>query len=265
MKSFTEWRRARILRRVTFDDALWRNVLERYPFLRVLDDEERAELRESVALFLNAKSIHGAAGLEMDDEIRLSIAAQACILILNLHQDYYRGWVEIIVYPDEFVATYEFVDEDGVAHTVREPMSGESWLQGPVILSWADARDTGYGGYNVVIHEFAHKLDMLNGDANGFPPLHADMDRDAWSRAFSVAYENFCARVERNEHVPIDPYAAENPAEFFAVLSEAFFETPGAVQTAYPQVYRQLALFYRQDPAARVARSASHGIPASIP
>ena len=114
------------------------------------------------------------------------------MLILNLDLDYYRGWVEVIVYPDEFVAEYDYVDEDGVAHHVREPMTGESWLKGPVILSWADAEQAGSGsGYNVVIHEFAHKLDMLNGDANGFPPLHPEMSRAAWSGAFERRLRGF--------------------------------------------------------------------------
>ena len=122
-----------------------------------------------------------------------------------------------------------------------------------MILSWADAERSG-DGYNVVIHEFAHKLDMLNGDANGFPPLHADMDRARWSATFGAAYEEFCARVERREETAIDPYAAENPAEFFAVLSEAFFETPDAVRSEYPAVYGELAAFYRQDPALRLSR-----------
>lgn len=261
MKWFTEWRRARILKRAMVDEKLWLATLTRYPFLQSLPDAERMRLRESVTLFLHDKSIHGAGGLEMRDEIRVSIAAQACILILNLSADYYRGWVEVIVYPDEFVATYEFIDEDGVAHLVHEPMSGESWLHGPVILSWADARGTGYAGYNVVIHEFAHKLDMLNGDANGFPPLHAEMSRDVWSRVFAGAYENFCARVERGEHGAIDPYAAESPAEFFAVASEAFFEAPHIVQSAYPEVYRELSLFYRQDPASRLAPMRAHDSP----
>lgn len=256
MKWFTDWRRARILKRARIDEVLWRTILDRYPFLAALSEDEAARLRESVALFLHAKAIHGAGGLEVRDEIRLAIAAQACILVLNLDPDYYRGWVEVIVYPDEFVATYEYVDEDGVAHTVSEPMSGESWLQGPVILSWADVGEAGYGGYNVVIHEFAHKLDMLNGDANGFPPLHADMSREDWSRAFSEAYADFCARLERKEALPIDDYAAENPAEFFAVLSETFFEAPRAVDSMYPDLYRQLARFYRQDPAARLSRRA---------
>lgn len=240
------------------DEDLWRRTVGRCSFAQSLSEAERARLKDWVNLFLHEKTIQGAGGLRMRDEIRMSIAVQACILILNLDLDYYRGWVEIIVYPDEFVAAYEYVDENGVAHSVREPMSGESWLQGPVILSWADAEEAEHGtGYNVVIHEFAHKLDMLNGEANGFPPLHAGMSREAWSRAFSTAYEDFCARVDRNEHTLIDPYAAENPAEFFAVVSEAFFEIPAVVQTGYAGVYSQLALFYRQDPALRLQRTAS--------
>lgn len=136
-------------------------------------------------------------------------------------------------------------------------MTGESWLAGPVVLSWADAEMRGdEHGYNVVIHEFAHKLDMLNGEANGFPPLHAGMDRGAWSRDFSAAYEDCRARLERGEPARIDPYAAESPAEFFAVLSEVFFEIPDAVLAEYPGVYRQLAAFYRQDPAARLPGTA---------
>lgn len=123
-----------------------------------------------------------------------------------------------------------------------------------MILSWADvAPAPGAAGYNVVMHEFAHQLDMLNGPANGFPPLHPEMNRDAWSRAFRAAYDDFRRRVEADEDTAIDPYAAENPAEFFAVLSEAFFEMPIAVRAEYPAVYAQLTQFYRQDPVARVA------------
>ena len=250
---FTNWRRARALRRTALDEELWRRTAEHYPAVQLLSGLERARLADWVKLFLHEKKIYGAAGLGVGDEMRMAIAAQACILILNLDLDYYRGWTEIIVYPDEFVATYEYVDEDGVVHAVRQPMSGESWLQGPVILSWADARQTDSdAGYNVVIHEFAHKIDMLNGDANGFPPLHSDMSREAWSHAFGAAYRDHCARVDRGEHTRIDPYAADSPAEFFAVMSEAFFENPAVAQMTYPEVYRQLALFYRQDPALRL-------------
>jgi len=253
---FVRWRRARILRRAGFNESAWQETVNRYSFVRTLTDSERARLRELVILFLHEKAIHGARGMIVHDEMRLAIAVQACILILNLDLDCYRGWSEVIVYPDEFVAEYEYMDEAGVVHRVREPMTGESWLQGPVVLSWADAAAADRGsGYNVVIHEFAHKLDMLNGDANGFPPLHADMSREAWSQALGTAYEDFCRHVDHGEETLIDPYAADDPAEFFAVMSEAFFEIPQALQAAYPEVYRQLALFYRQDPAARLQRA----------
>ena len=258
MRWLKNWRRQRILRRAAFNEALWRSVLARYPFTRVLSEPERARLRERAILFLNEKSIVGAGGIEVRDEMRMCVAAQACMLLLNLDLDFFRGWTEVIVYPDEFIVDYEYEDEDGITHRVNAPFSGESWLAGPVILSWADAERGGDGeGYNVVIHEFAHKIDMLNGEANGFPQLHTDMDRATWSRVFNAAYDQFCARVERGEDTEIDPYASENPAEFFAVVSEMFFETPFEVRAAYPDVYSQLVAFYRQDPAARLIRAES--------
>jgi MtfA peptidase len=251
--AFRRWRRSRVLGRARLDPVEWRAALARYPFTGVLGEEERERLREWTILFLHEKSIVGAGGLEVRDEMRMSIAVQACMLILNLDIDYYRGWTEVIVYPDEFLVRYDYVDEDGIAHRGEEPLSGESWLEGPVILSWADAqgRDPA-SGYNVVLHEFAHKLDMLNGDANGFPPLHSGMDRRQWAHVFGSAYEDLRACIERGEETALDAYAAENPAEFFAVLSEAFFETPSTVLEAYRDVYRELAAFYRQDPAARL-------------
>lgn len=257
MRWFTEWRRARTLSHAAFDDGLWRSTLDSHSFLRRLPASERGRLKEQAILFLHEKSIQGAAGLEVRDEMRVAIAAQACILILNLDLDYYRGWVEIIVYPDQFVVDYEYADEAGVVHKVRGPLAGESWERGPVILSWADAGVAGAGaGYNVVIHEFAHKIDMLNGNADGFPPLHGGMSREAWSRAFSAAYDDLRARLARGEHTLIDPYAAEDPAEFFAVVSEAFFEVPLQVRASHPAIYNQLAQFYRQDPAARAGPGA---------
>ena len=229
---------------------MWEQTLESLPFMDGLTADERGRLRDTVILFLHDKSIRGAGGLKIDDGMRLMIAAQACILVLNLDIDFFRGWVEVIVYPDEFVPTIEYTDDDGIVHVDREARAGEAWLQGPVILSWADVAPA-TEGVNVVIHEFAHKLDMLNGDANGFPPLHAGMDRRVWAAAFSAAYADFCRRVDADEDVAIDPYAAESPGEFFAVVSEAFFDLPQAVLEAYPQIYAQLRDFYRQDPAAR--------------
>jgi Mlc titration factor MtfA (ptsG expression regulator) len=244
------WWRQRIIERAGLDAVLWQDTLRRLPFLRGLTPDECVRLREAVILFLHQKSVRGAGGLQLDNSMQLMIAVQACVLILNLDLDYYRGWVEVIVYPDEFVPAVEYIDDDGVVHIDREPRTGEAWLQGPVILSWADVAP-GADGVNVVIHEFAHKLDMLNGDANGFPPLHPDMSRQAWTSAFASAYEDFCRRVDAGEDMAIDPYAAESPAEFFAVMSEAFFEMPSEVLADYPGVYAQLNVFYRQDPAAR--------------
>jgi Mlc titration factor MtfA (ptsG expression regulator) len=245
---------------------VWRSTLARHAFTRALDADEQERLRELVVLFLHDKAIHGAAGMAVGDEVRLAVAVQACILILNLGLDAFRGWVEVIVYPDEFVAEYEYVDEAGVSHDVREPMTGESWQRGPVILSWADAEEAGRGkAYNVVIHEFAHKLDMLNGEANGFPPLHADMSRERWAAAFAEAYRDLCDRVDSGIEVEIDEYAAESPAEFFAVMSEAFFESPAVVRDAYPEVYSQLAQFYRQDPHARLALAGASAAAAFTP
>ncbi|HVW64104.1 MAG TPA: M90 family metallopeptidase [Nitrosospira sp.] len=269
------WRRRHILKSEPIPDDSWQRVVDRLGFLRGLSPDELLRLRECVALFLHVKQISGAHGLVVTYEMRLLIAAQACILILNLDLDYYAGWVEIIVYPGEFIRRYEYVDDDGVVHDLAEPASGESWLGGPVILSWEDtAAAESATGYNVVIHEFAHKLDMLNGEANGFPPLHPGMSQHAWSDAFGAAYAEFRQEVwdaEADEaiasdfHIPhdiesgedsyLDPYAAEDPAEFFAVVSEAFFERPLMVKQYFPAVYEQLALFYRQDPVQRWSES----------
>ena len=249
--SFSRWRKARILRRARIDEALWQETLERYPFLAGLSAEDGTRLKERVALFLHDKQIHGAGGLMLDDEMKLAIAVQACLVVLNLPPNWYDGWVEVIVYPDEFVPKTQWEDEYGVVHESHEAHAGEAWLQGPVILSWADVAQARGDGVNVVIHEFAHKLDMLNGDADGYPPLHTHMERSRWSNVFSAAYRDFCTKVEQHASVDIDPYAAESPGEFFAVVSEAFFELPETVLESYPDVYEQLVAFYRQDPYAR--------------
>ena len=252
MFGLARWRRRRILARARLDEALWQRVAERFSFFLRLDAAERERLRELVILFLHDKQISAAGGLELDLERKLGIALQACIVILNLGLEHYDGWVEIIVYPDEFAPRHEFRNAEGLIETDDATYAGQAWLRGPVILSWADVENAGDAdGMNVVIHEFAHKLDMLNGDANGFPPLHRGMDRGAWARAFTRAYEDLVRRVEAGEQTEIDPYATESPAEFFAVISEAFFEIPDFLQSIYPEVYAQLVQFYRQDPASR--------------
>lgn len=257
---FGRWRRARAVERQGIADAPWMRVVSRFSFLRALSPDEQRRLRELTALFLDRKSVSGAGGLELTREMQLVIAAQACLLVLNLDFGLYDDWVEVIVYPDEFIADHEYMGEDGVMHRVRTPLSGEAWERGPVILSWVDAQAADGGdGYNVVLHEFAHKIDMRNGAANGFPPLHAGMDRAAWADVFSAAFADFRDRLDRREETALDEYAAEDPAEFFAVLSELFFERPGALHGMYPAVYGQLAAFYRQDPLARM-RPAGKGL-----
>lgn len=232
---------------------LWPRVEAGLPFLGHLSPAERERLREMALRFIAAKEWHGAQGLKLTDEIQLSIALQACLPVLNLGLDCYRGWVGVIVYPGDFVIPRREMDEAGVVHEFDDEVAGEAWEGGPVLLSWFDqTEDT--DGMNVVIHEFAHKLDMLNGPPDGMPPLHEGMSRRAWAEAFEAAYEDFCARVEADGDTLIDPYAAEHPAEFFAVASEAFFEMPEVLREEYPAVYEQLRLFYRQDPAAAASR-----------
>jgi Mlc titration factor MtfA (ptsG expression regulator) len=252
---FERFRRRRILSRAVLPEGAWRRVCADLPLLGVLSPAESGRLRDLAILFLHAKNVSSAAGLVLDEEMRLLIAAQACVPILNLGLDWYDGWEEVIVYPAEFVPLHEYTDEAGVVHASRYPLMGEAWPQGPVILSWEDACRSGAAdGINVVIHEMAHKLDMRNGPADGFPPLHREMRVRDWTRAFTEAYEDFQEQVDAGAETAIDPYAAEHPAEFFAVLSEAFFEIPHVLRDCYPDVYAQLAAFYRQDPALRLAR-----------
>lgn len=235
-------------------DAAWADVLESMEVLHGLPPEDAVALRALVESFLAEKEFVGAAGLDVSPEMALWVAAQACLPVLRLGMSSYKGWVSVILYPGEFVPEREFVDEAGVVHCWREPMMGEAWQRGPLVLSWADAQRTGEGdGVNVVIHECAHKLDMLNGgDANGFPPLHAGMSAMEWSDVFGQSYEHFVRLADGGVHTEIDPYAAESPGEFFAVMSEAFFEIPHVLVRRYPAVYEQLARFYLQNPADRM-------------
>jgi Mlc titration factor MtfA (ptsG expression regulator) len=249
------------------DEALWREATAGYAFMRGLTAEENRRLRLVASDFLAQKSIIGTAEQPVTAKMRVEIAAQASILVLELGSAYFHGWSDIIVYPGQFRPEREVVDEIGLVHTTRATLAGEAWLGGPVILSYEDVARVGsadaIAGYNVVIHEFAHKLDMLNGDANGFPPLHKTMSNKQWQQVFQAAYADFCERTDAadatKQHdggaalsmLPMDPYAGESPAEFFAVVSEAFFELPQEIKRAYPEVYSQLTLFFRQDPAAR--------------
>jgi len=257
-EAIRRWRRARVLKSAALPDALWDEAIAALPFLDRYTDEELARLRDVVVLFLDAKGIVGARGHVVTPRQRVVIAIQACVLILNLDLALYEGFENVIVYPDEFVPGWDWEDEAGVVHKRDEPLAGEAMPRGPVVLSWPDVEasaDWEATGMNLVIHEFAHKLDMLEGgDANGCPPLPAGMSRKEWRQALNAAYDDFCARQDRGEDTEIDPYASESPAEFFAVLSEVFFADPRLLAHEYPDVYRQLAQFYRQDLASRTVQ-----------
>ena len=247
-------RRRQVLARTAIPDALWSAAIAATPALARLDAESTKRLRDLALLFLHEKRFEAAGGLVLGDEMKVRIAALACLPILELGIDSYSGFVSVIVYPDEFlVRDREYVDDDGVVHSSDDVLSGEAWEQGPVILAWKEIEASGQGdGYNVVAHEFAHKLDLLDGSFDGMPPLHADMRSKDWIAAFQDAYDDLCARVERDEDTWLDPYAAEEPAEFFAVCTEMFFDVPEEFQAEYPTLYAQLSAFYKQDPA-RVA------------
>ncbi|MDQ8023253.1 MAG: zinc-dependent peptidase [Moraxellaceae bacterium] len=241
----------------TVSEDLWRAAERHLPFLDPLSAQERAELRAMALAFLDRKVFSGAQGLVPGNDLRLSVALQACLPVLKLGLGAYDGWSGIIVYPGAFVIPRRSVGEDGVLHEYDEDALGEAWDGGPVVLAWFD-NPADYDGANVVIHEFAHKLDMLNGPADGLPPLHGDMDENIWLDALDDAYEDFCALVDEAEaqdmDTAIDSYAATHPSEFFAVTSEVFFTDPELLSEDYPEVYAQYCRFYRQDPVARLRR-----------
>jgi len=253
-EAIRNWRRRRTLATAAIPETLWRQALDELPFLAIYTEDEIRRLRERVVVFLSEKGIVGAAAFAVTPLMRVLIAMQACAPALWLDADCYDGWENVIVYPDEFIIAREFEDEAGVVHRHREQLAGESMPGGPVVLSWSDVEagaDWESAGMNLVIHEFAHKLDMRNGDANGCPPLPPDMRPNDWQRTMKIAYEHFRARVESEEDTAIDPYAAESPAEFFAVLSEVFFAEPALLLHEYADVYDLLRRYYRQDPARR--------------
>lgn len=261
---------------VLIADDLWASALAQIPFVARLTPSERARLRTLAAQFLAQKEMAAAGGLELNAAIQLNIAIQACLPILELGLPWYRGWTSIVVYPGEFLVPRHQADADGVVHEYVEPISGEAWEGGPLLLSWDDAARAGRqpAPYSVVIHEFTHKLDMLDGDADGCPPfdpkLHAGLQRAAWEATLQDAFERFNAELDLIEaslpadldpdseaadpyyaHLPLDAYAAHDTAEFFAVSSEAFFVDAAKLQMAFPDWYALLAQFFRQDPLAR--------------
>ena len=255
---FTERRRKRVLEE-PFPDA-WRELLARnVAHWALLDDEERARLRDLVQVFVSEKHWQGCGGLEMTDEIRVTVAGDACLLLLGRDHALYDDVESILVYPNAVVPPERPQGFFAHAPVVREApraLDGEAHLRGPVILVWDavrhGARHAG-DGRNVVFHEFAHKIDMLGGEVDGTPPLPDRAHRADWAAVCSAVYLALRDNDPAIRRV-LDPYGATNEAEFFAVATESFFERPVELRDALPALYDLLAGFYRQDPCARVAR-----------
>lgn len=252
-----EWlrrrRESRTLARRAIPDPLWQLTLARFPFLNWRGAVEVAALRDMATLFLADKEFTGTQGLAVDDDMAVAIAAQACLPALKLGLGWYDGFKGIVVHADAVIAQREFVDDAGVVHEYEEELSGEAMHGGPVMLAWRDVEEAGDSagmGYNVVIHEFVHVMDMRDGDADGVPPLPDRAAQKAWTAVLDAEYDAFCARVDAGEETLLDPYAAEAPEEFFAVASEAFFVAPRDFRSVHPRVYELLRGFFKQDPAA---------------
>lgn len=268
--------RARQLAHYAIPDDLWSRTVAALPFVQRYGTDDLAALRELATLFIASKEYSTAHDLELTDEMVVSVAIQACVPILKLGIEWYRGWHGIVLYPGEFLIRKTVEDDIGLVHGVEEEASGEAWEHGPVILSWSDVSTPGAGldsdhtlpadTYNVVIHEFAHKLDMLDGEPDGVPPfsrvLHPHIDAEEWAETFLSQYDVFAdaceaipeARWDHPERLParlrvIDPYGCEAPSEFFAVTSETFFVEPAGLKKHWPVLYETLSRFYRQDPA----------------
>lgn len=275
---FLKKRRREKTRAQLFPSAHAETLRERVPLYWRLPETDRAELHGHIQIILDEKRFEGCGGLAITDDIRLTIAAQAVVLLLHRETDYFPDLSSILVYPSTYFAPV--VDaENGIVTEFEEERAGETWDRGSLVLSWdsvsgsvsgasplgpdVSARDKPRAAiphegvdedvelvpaYNVVLHEFAHQLDLENGEIDGIPGLPSREVRERWIRVMQAAFEQLQRQYERGEDAVIDDYALEGPAEFFAVTTESFFETPFALNEEYPDLYDILRAYYRQNP-----------------
>lgn len=256
-RAWQRWRESRALARRAIPDALWRRTLKRFKFLPA-QGPQADELRRLCSLFLDCKEFTGAQGLVVRDDMAVAIAAQACLPILHLGLSAYDGFVGIVVHASSVRARREATDDLGIVHEYDEVLSGEILEGGPVMLSWRDVRGanhTAEDGYNVVIHEFAHILDLGNGRLDAMPALPATIDQALWAQTWSRAYGVFALQVDQGQPTLLDPYGAERLEEFFAVAVEAFFVAPHSLNRTDPALYDLLRQYFAQDPLINVAPS----------
>ncbi|BAP55245.1 hypothetical protein THII_0948 [Thioploca ingrica] len=231
----------------------WQQFLEQnVPIYRHLPFLLKQQLQSHIQVFLAEKQFIGCGGLDITEEMKLTIAAQACLLLLNRNTLYYKDLSVILVYPTAFIVPREVKDNAGVYSQERQVLEGESWAIGKIILSWEDVKqdtDSFGSGANVVLHEFAHQLDHEQGSTNGVPLLDSKASYITWAKVFSQAYQQHCSKAARGESTVMDYYGAKNPAEFFAVATEVFFEKPRLLKDEYGQLYEQLRNYYHVDPS----------------
>jgi MtfA peptidase len=246
---YPDWRDKRIINRPFPAD--WQVIVERrLPFFHKLSDVEQKQLQDMVKLFVAKKHFYGCGGLVIDDEIRITIAAGACLLLLNRNTGLYPLLHHILVYPSAFKVKRQQFNEDGTVSHVDNGLLGESWDKNKVILSWDNVEhgiENFDDGHNVVLHEFSHQLDSESGSANGAPLLKKN-SYQVWAKVLSEEFDNLIKASEQHDKAVMDYYGATNPAEFFAVATEAFFEKPEQMSSKHPELYDELKLYYCVDP-----------------
>jgi MtfA peptidase len=230
----------------------WQPLLQRLPFFAALDERGQDRIRDDLRVLVAEKDWEGCGGLELTDEIKVTVAAMASLLLLNIEHEYYKHVKSILIYP----SAYKTAPQRDATGVVREGQAnlGEAWRRGPLILSW-DASKQGAlhprDGHNLVLHEFAHKLDMLDGLADGTPPLESKDQLAEWVRTMSAEFDKLRNDAHAGRATVLDTYGATNPAEFFAVATECFFEKGRKLKQRHPSVYACLMDYYHQDPATR--------------
>lgn len=254
MFAWLKRRRREAVRRMPFP-AAWRAIIEKnVPYVAGLPAEDREELAGHVQVFLAEKHFEGCGGLQITDEVRVTIAAQACVLLLHRSTDDYPNLRTILVYPTTYLVPGDHRMPGGLVSDAPQARLGESWIRGEVVVVWddvlagaADAHD----GHNVVLHEFAHQLDQEDGAGDGAPVLPARSMYVAWARVLGHEFDRLVRETQQHHRTLIDRYGATSPAEFFAVATEVFFEKPRQLRSKHPELYAQLRQFYQQDPASR--------------
>jgi Mlc titration factor MtfA (ptsG expression regulator) len=260
MFGFFKHRRREQLRGLPFPDAWVRAIEKHVPYYARLSEADRKELQGHIQVFLAEKTFEGCGGLELTEEIKVAIAAQACLLLLHRETDYYRKLSTILVYPSAYIAKAAEPIGGGFVLEGMQGRLGEAWQDGVVILSWDDVR-TGAAdirdGHNVVLHEFAHQLDQEDGAADGAPILERRGMYVAWARVLGAEYEQLRQDSKRHRKTVLDRYGATKPAEFFAVATECFFEKPAQMKKKHLELYEELKEYYRQDPEQTLAATST--------